>query len=76
MFVILNFAAVAGICAITLSGIIPFNFSNFKSESKTTGSATVSVAFPNNFCQLLSPTTPSAVSPFFDCVKTHHKKTG
>ena len=40
MLVILNFAAVSGICAITASGICTFNFSNLKELAGiTTGAA-------------------------------------
>ena len=62
--VILNLIAVSGICLITLSGITPFNFSNFKTPTVITGCV---VELPNNLTHVASPTTPSEVKPFFFC---------
>ncbi len=71
-FVILNFAAVSGICAITASGMCPFNLSNLKLDLVVTASVIcgftgVAAEASNILFQVPSPTIPSAVKPFLAC---------
>ena len=70
----LNLAAVSGICAITESGMCPFNFSNLNElggigAEETAGAGVAGEGAPvgNIFAQVPSPTRPSAVKPLADC---------